>query len=478
MSIDNNNEQLNSENQLDLFAYNTSKLDFLPDLEIPPARPPQANKSPRFMTMSAALHIAAAVAVAIMSVPLVNEIKTETITIDLEEPAKVHQVTKGADVEPTMGGEPSPILEKAPVKNIAKELPTKTVEAPTAPTEAPVEAAATAEEPAVVAAPAIEKSEPIAQKVVLPPPTKPAPPKPAAKAVHKAVQSAPAKTNFAAVPMTIDDINSPELDEGEIANQKSQAKLGEDFNQDFDEIDNKHSNKLAAEHSQLNAMADALAADQESSLKSLEDQNQADAAALAESQKNLRNKNAKAIAAAVAAERAAAAAAAREKAQKEAAALAAANEAASGKGGNGLGGDGSGNGEKKGAGAGNNGADKNGTEVAGAATGVRSLDQLKQMPGNPRPQYNEDERLRGDQGKVSFEAYITKDGIPVNFKMKQSTGHRNLDAKTLAALKKWRFYPGQEGWVEMPFSWDLKGGVQEVKGRLRTSVGQLQGGGY
>lgn len=477
MSIDKNNEQLNNENQLDLFAYNTSKLDFLPDMEIPPPRPPQANRSPRFMTMSAALHIAAAVAVAVMSVPLVNELKTETITIDLEEPATtVHQVTKGAEVEPTMGGESAPIIEKAPVKNLAKalpeKLPVKAVEAPVAPSDA----AATTSEDAVVAAPVVEPTESVVHK------TLPPPPKAAPKATHKAVaksapskaaESSSAKTNFAAVPMTIDDINSPELDEGEIANQKSQAKLGEDFNQDFDEIDNKHSNKLAAEESQLNAMADALAADQESSLKSVEAQNQADAAALAESQKNLRNKNAKAIAAAVASERAAAAAAAREKAQKEAAALAAANEAASGKGGNGLGEEGSGKGEKLGAGAGNNGVDKNGTEVAGAPTGVRSLDQLKQMPGNPRPQYNEDERLRGDQGKVSFEAYITKDGVPVNFKMKQSTGHRNLDAKTLTALKKWRFYPGQEGWVEMPFSWDLKGGVQEVKGRLRTSVGQL-----
>jgi TonB family protein len=473
MSIDKNNEQLNDENQLDLFGYNTSKLDFIPDMEIPTPRPPQANRSPRFMTMSAALHIAAAVAVAIMSVPLVSELKTETITIDLEEPAtKVHQVTKGAEVEPTKGGESAPKIEEAPVKNIAKalpeKLPAKAVEGPAA----AVEATSVTTEDAVVAAPVIEKSETAAQKIVVPTP----------KAAHKAVaksapskasQAASAKTNFAAVPMTIDDINSPELDEGDVANHKSQAKLGEDFNQDFDEIDNKHSNKLAAEENQLNAMADALSADQESSLKSLEEQNHATAAALAEQQKNLRNKNAKAVAAAVASERAAAAALAREKAQKEAAALAAANEAASGKGGNGLGGEGSGKGEKQGAGAGNNGAAKNGTEVAGSAEGVRSLDQLKQMPGNPRPQYNEDERLRGDQGKVSFEAYITKDGVPVNFKMKQSTGYRNLDAKTLTALKKWRFYPGQEGWVEMPFSWDLKGGVQEVKGRLRTSVGQL-----
>ncbi len=461
MSFDKDNEQLSPENQLDLFSYNTSKLDFVPDLKIPAPRPPEANKSPRFISMSVAMHLAAAVAVAVISVPLVNEVKTETITIDLAEPV-VHDVTKGAPVEPTKGGAPLP--DKEVTKALPEKLPAKAVAEEAA---APIEPAPVAAEAAVVAAP--EAAPPAVEK--------PAPKKAAAKvaaaakpSAHKAAKASPAKTNFAAVPMSIDDINSPELDEGEIANHKSEAKLGDDFNQDFDEIDNKHANKLAAEESQLNAMADALSADQESSLKSVEDQNQQEAAALAESQKDLRHKNAKAIASALASEKAAAEAAAREKAEKRAAAIAAANAAKEAEG---SGGQGTGKGERQGAGAGNNGLEKSGEEVAGAAAGVRSLDQLRQMPGNPRPQYSEDERLKGNQGRVSFEAYITKDGFPVNFRMKQSTGFRSLDAKTLSALKKWRFYPGQEGWVEMPFSWDLKGGVQEVKGRLRTSVGQL-----
>jgi TonB family protein len=463
MGFDKNNEQLSPENQLDLFSYNTSKLDFVPDIKVPAPRPPEANKSPRFITMSVAMHIAAAVAVAVISVPLVNDIKTETITIDLAEPV-VHEVTKGSPVEPTKGGAPVPLPEKEVAKALPEKLPAKATPEVAA---APIESSPAAEEAAVVAvpveaAPAVEKPTPkkAAPKAI-------AAAKPAA---HKAVKAASAKTNFAAVPMSIDDINSPELDEGEIANHKSEAKLGEDFNQDFDEIDSRHANKLAAEETQLNAMADALSADQENSLKSVEEQNQLESAALAESQKNLRNKNAKAIASAMASEKAAAEAAAREKAERRAAAIAAANAAKEAEG---SGGEGTGKGEKRGAGAGNNGLEKSGEEVAGAATGVRSLDQLKQMPGNPRPQYSEDERLQGNQGRVSFEAYITKEGVPVNFKMKQSTGYRSLDAKTLSALKKWRFYPGQEGWVEMPFSWDLKGGVQEVKGRLRTSVGQL-----
>ena len=91
------------------------------------------------------------------------------------------------------------------------------------------------------------------------------------------------------------------------------------------------------------------------------------------------------------------------------------------------------------------------------------------MPGNPIPQYSKEERLYGQQGYVVFEAYISKSGVPAQFKQTRSTGYRNLDAKTLQALKKWKFYPGQEGWVEIPFSWDLQGGPQETPALNRSS---------
>jgi TonB family protein len=122
-----------------------------------------------------------------------------------------------------------------------------------------------------------------------------------------------------------------------------------------------------------------------------------------------------------------------------------------------------------GAGAGNNGSSEEGSQLAGIPSGVRSLEQLRQMPGNPRPQYDRQERLLRHQGSVAFLAYINKQGYVSKFRMLKSTGYKNLDGKTLAALKKWRFYPGQEGWVELPFQWDLKGGVQEAGGRLRVS---------
>ncbi|AHI07253.1 hypothetical protein BDW_13765 [Bdellovibrio bacteriovorus W] len=120
-----------------------------------------------------------------------------------------------------------------------------------------------------------------------------------------------------------------------------------------------------------------------------------------------------------------------------------------------------------GEGQGNNGENKPSKVLAGTPTGVRSLDQLRQMPNNPKPYYDREERRRGDQGTVKFVAFINKLGKPENFKLIQSSGYANLDQKTLAALKNWRFHPGQEGWVELPFKWDLQGGVQEDGGFLR-----------
>jgi TonB family protein len=183
--------------------------------------------------------------------------------------------------------------------------------------------------------------------------------------------------------------------------------------------------------------------------------NKAEANKFAALQNSLRQKNAAAIASAMAADRAAALASARRADLKN----------------GGLGGTSNGSGAKAGLGTSNSGSNSAGTQVAGLPKGIRSLEQLKQMPGNPRPQYAREERRRGDQGMVAFVAYISKEGYPTQFRMIKSTGFANLDAKTLEALKKWRFQPGQEGWAELPFKWDLKGTAQEDGGGLRTSLG-------
>ena len=397
---------------------------------------------PRFFTLSAAIHTAAVIAITALSIPLVEQVKPETITVDLAEP-EVRPPTQGEPVMPTQGGTPAITKEELP------SLESTDIGGPSD----ILEAKAPETEKAVVAKPATAPKVATAK---------------AAKVAPAARSTAP-KTTAQAVPMTIDDINSPELDAGEVATAKIASNLNEDYNDDFDKIDNTHSRSLEDEQGKMNAMADALDAEQEDALKSAANDNEQEAAKFAAEQQSLRKKNAKAIASALAAERAAVAA--KAQAERDAAAKVAAENAV--RNGNGLGGEGNGSGQAVGAGAGNNGVDQASKQIAGSPDGVRSLDQLRQMPNNPRPQYDRDERLRGDQGKVAFVAYITKDGIPVKFRKIQSTGYANLDAKTLQALKQWRFYPGQEGWVEMPFRWDLKGGAQQDGGRLRTSVSQM-----
>ncbi|MBX3019924.1 MAG: TonB family protein [Bdellovibrionaceae bacterium] len=107
------------------------------------------------------------------------------------------------------------------------------------------------------------------------------------------------------------------------------------------------------------------------------------------------------------------------------------------------------------------------SEGTPSGTEVRALSELRQAPGNKSPQYDVEDRRQGRQGLVVFLAYIKADGLPKEFQLQASSGHRSLDAKTLKALKGWKFQPGQEGWVEIPFQWDLKGGAQEAPSNLR-----------
>jgi hypothetical protein len=55
------------------------------------------------------------------------------------------------------------------------------------------------------------------------------------------------KTNYQAVPMTIDDIESPELDAGELANTPVNSNMDQDFNKDFAKLDHSQNAALAKE---------------------------------------------------------------------------------------------------------------------------------------------------------------------------------------------------------------------------------------
>lgn len=103
---------------------------------------------------------------------------------------------------------------------------------------------------------------------------------------------------------------------------------------------------------------------------------------------------------------------------------------------------------------------------------VRALSELKQVGGNPKPQYDNEDRMKNRSGTVVFQAFVQNDGSLKEFNLVESSGHRTLDSKTLKALKQWKFAAGQEGWIEIPFKWDLTGGAQEVsplKSPFRTN---------
>lgn len=408
----NNNMDIKAENQS-----NASAIDYSSWLLV--QNEPDQDKTPKFITMSMLLHASVILAIATMTFPLIEQPKTETITIELEQSATPRLMTKGSEVPATKGGSESMPAKKLSQADIDDLLPP--VAAPQKNNYSQVRASLPTVKPV--------KKIPSAQtgKVSL-------------SDSKNSGSSIAAKTNFKAVPMTIDDISAPELNQGALAEQNIKSDLSEDFNEDFNKIDHSHKSKIAKEKEKMDSLASALSSEQEDQLNSLSKQNETDLAKFSAAQKTLHQKNENAIASAVAKEKAL----------------------------------GSGLGHSSGAGIGNQGASSApGNALAGSPQGsVRSLDQLRQLPGNPRPQYDTIERRRGDQGSVAFFAYVSKEGFLSQFRMQRSTGFRNLDIKTLAALKKWRFYPGQEGWVELPFRWDIKGGVQEDGGRLRSKISQ------
>lgn len=378
------------------------------------------NKTGRFLTLSAAFHIALFTGAAMLSTPLVEAIKTETITIEIAEP--VRQVSRGAMIPATEGRKIEQMADSTPIAKddivipVAKALPKAS-----AVKTAKMKLATRSHSARPAVAP---KAMPTAQK---------------------------AEVTAAPKLATIDDIDAPEIDQSalEADHATTAAALNDTFaDEDLEQIDHKQAKMLLEEKGKLDQEADSVDAEAESTLADIDQASKAEAAALAEANRSRRAQEAQAIAAAAQGEREAQAAAARK------AAAAAAQKAANG---------------KEGQGAGARGSKQASATAAGSADGVRSLDQLRQMPGNRGPQYSSDERLKGERGVVSFVAYVTKEGRLSQFKQISSTGHKNLDSKTLAALQRWRFYPGQEGWVELPIQWDLRGEPQALGGLLRVS---------
>ena len=373
----------------------------------------------QYFGMSMFIHAALAVGSLYVTIPLLENIKKDEIVIEIIEPEK-----------------PQPVLKALAAPRGEVIAATKGAAAIRAPMpSAPLDS----ENDEVIKAPVAKSTRSRSAIAKLKTTT--------GAGEIKIAKAAPSRSG---VPATIEDIAAPDLDfDGVVAAQT--GNLGDDaLENEFKNIDKSNAAVLRAQKSELDEETRLIADEQDMALQALENENKATARAMEDSLKATRSKNAAALAQIKASEQAST-----ERAAKEAA-LAAAKARAVGEGT-----------AQAGRGTGKTGSEKSSSGLAGDPSSVRSLEQLRQVPGNPKPQYSPDERLRREQGVVAFHAYISKQGQPTQFRITKSTGFRNLDGKTLAALKKWKFYPGQEGWVEIPISWNIRGGVEEMPTLLR-----------
>lgn len=447
-------------------AYDLSKLNFSKRLFY-------QKTSKRYFGYSFVLHTIMATAVLFLSVPLIKEEKKEIITLEIqglsgnEAAQPVNLPVKPAQSPSSENPKEDMIAATKSVAPVAEKSSTKEmpVAAPSVATVATAPEAESADSEPVI------KLKPIVATKV--PQIKVAP---KAKSVQKShgtpAKSAPAKMlaeeSNVVVPESLDDIPSPHLEEAAVPSMRdkqTEDNLNKDVETDFSKVDQQPDALVEKESQKLGVIAENIESETQENLKAIEDQNQAEKEALEKATARRRQQEAQAIAMAQAQEKAesqalqqARAQAAAERAAQAAAVQAAAQAAA----------DAAAEAQQQ-AGNGNGQGDGEAQQTGGSpgVGEIRSLQDMRQMPGNPKPSYDYSERLRGDAGEVVFLAYVTKDGATTRFKLSKSTGHRNLDLKTLKALKKWKFYPGQEGWVEFPFRWDLQGGAQEMPALLR-----------
>lgn len=69
--------------------------------------------------------------------------------------------------------------------------------------------------------------------------------------------------------------------------------------------------------------------------------------------------------------------------------------------------------------------------------------------GNPLPKYPKRARWRGAEGRVVLAVQVGTDGRARSVVLRRSSGHADLDAAALAAVKRWRFAPASRGGVSV-----------------------------
>ncbi|MHA1536024.1 MAG: energy transducer TonB, partial [Alphaproteobacteria bacterium] len=67
--------------------------------------------------------------------------------------------------------------------------------------------------------------------------------------------------------------------------------------------------------------------------------------------------------------------------------------------------------------------------------------------GNPLPKYPQSARRRGAEGRAVLAVQVGTDGRARSVVLRQSSGHADLDAAALEAVRRWRFAPASRGGV-------------------------------
>lgn len=82
---------------------------------------------------------------------------------------------------------------------------------------------------------------------------------------------------------------------------------------------------------------------------------------------------------------------------------------------------------------------------------------------NPAPDYPDDSRRQGEQGRVLLRVFVNAAGVVEQVALRKSSGYLRLDQAALETVKTWHFVAGRRGteavaaWVVVPISFSLEG---------------------
>ena len=92
---------------------------------------------------------------------------------------------------------------------------------------------------------------------------------------------------------------------------------------------------------------------------------------------------------------------------------------------------------------------KNG-EGTHAASGYSNEAAPLGAHSNPRPQYPEMARQRGQEGKTVLLVDVNSQGVPAEIQVFKSSGHLLLDKAAVATVWRWKFTPARKGGIPVP----------------------------